>query len=411
MNFRFANSSYSKVALVGLDQLISATSNFLIIWLCLMSFPTDTFGSFSYVWSSIALFIILSRALFGVPALLDSQANSSEAKFDVSASLTGSAIFGVFAGLSTFILYVLGGVNESNPWIFGLFFLCPIILFQDSLRYLMISMSKVKVALALDLFLLICISSFVIYAKRHEFMGIYLVLTVAFAYIVALSIFIAFNPIHLSLSKLEALIRFDFHRRSRLLADATVTWGFGLLTLTLIRVATGDNGMGLYNQIIFLFGPVTLVTVFLTLGLQSEVVRTKDHLAARHKTFLIFISLFPILWFYLITQVPDHLLVNFIGQSTSDVYTNAKPFAIWASLALGIEILILFMRAYGKFSEILILRCIGGIIMLIGFVVLLIAKSNLELFIWVGAASNLIILLMTLGLLRLTIIKIAFTQQ
>jgi hypothetical protein len=93
------------------------------------------------------------------------------------------------------------------------------------------------------------------------------------------------------------------------------------------------------------------------------------------------------------------------------VYTNAKPFAIWASLALGIESLILFMRAYGKFSEILIIRCTGGIVMLIGFVALLIAKSNLELFIWVGAASNLIILLMTLGLLRLTITKIAFKQQ
>jgi hypothetical protein len=222
----------------------------------------------------------------------------------------------------------------------------------------------------------------------------------ACGYLVSSILFISFNPIQLSIRKLIRLIRFDFHRRSRLLADALVTWGFGLVSITLMRFATGDNGIGIYNKIGFLFGPVTLITVFLTLGLQAEVVRTKGHLATRHKALLISISIFPILWLTVVSRVPDHLLVAYLGQPTSEIFINSKPFAVSASLALSVEVLILFMRGYGKFSEILVIRFASGVILMITSIFLLIQKSSLENFIWAIGLSNLIALIAILLSLR-----------
>ncbi len=80
-------SPYVRVVLVGFDQLIAATSNFMVVWLCLTSLPTEAFGSFSYSWSVIALFVVLSRSLFGIPALLDSASSDPVEVADVSSSL------------------------------------------------------------------------------------------------------------------------------------------------------------------------------------------------------------------------------------------------------------------------------------------------------------------------------------
>ena len=130
-------SPYLRVVLVGLDQLIAASSNFLVLWLCLTSLPTALFGTFSYNWNSIALFVVLSRALFGIPALLDAESTKPVEVVDISSSLTGTLLLGVLAALVTFFLYFLGGIDDGNTWILGLLFLAPLNLFQDQTRYLL----------------------------------------------------------------------------------------------------------------------------------------------------------------------------------------------------------------------------------------------------------------------------------
>ena len=84
------NSHYSRVLLVAVDQSISSVSNFIIIWLCLTSLPTNEFGQFSYIWAVIALFIVMSRAIFGVPALLDGDSSQESPRNRLSASVTGT---------------------------------------------------------------------------------------------------------------------------------------------------------------------------------------------------------------------------------------------------------------------------------------------------------------------------------
>ncbi len=130
----------------------------------------------------------------------------------------------------------------------------------------------------------------------------------------------------------------------------------------MIRVATGDSGIAVYNGLVFLFGPVALVTVFLTLGLQSEVVRTKGYLASRHRVWLVLVSLSPILWVLVVSGAPEEYAENLLGQSAQIILASAIPFGIAASLGIGFEVLNLFMRAHEKFTEIAALRLALGII-------------------------------------------------
>jgi O-antigen/teichoic acid export membrane protein len=385
---------------VGLDQLLAALSNFLVVWLCLTSLPTEAFGSFSYSWSTIALFVVLSRALFGIPALLDADSNDASQAVDIGASLTGTLVLGVVTAITTFYLYLIGGASESEVWIFGLFLLAPLLLFQDQIRYLMIASKKTKFATGLDLLVLSGVLTTAIFSKAFGFVGWYLIVGLAFGYILASSIFVFRVPVQLNLRSLRLFIRLDFHRRSRLVSDALLAWGFGLVAITLIRVATGDSGIAIYNGLVFLFGPVALVTVFLTLGLQSEVVRTKGNLANRHKFLLVALASSPMVWMLIVDLIPLAHVEKLLGPSTQEILSNTLPFGVAASLGIGLEILNLFMRGHKKFAEIAILRLIVGIVLTISIAVAISAKLGLEQIIWFLAATNLLAVITTAFLLR-----------
>jgi O-antigen/teichoic acid export membrane protein len=385
---------------VGLDQLLAALSNFLVVWLCLTSLPTEAFGSFSYSWSTIALFVVLSRALFGIPALLDADSNDASQAVDIGAPLTGTLVLGVVTAITTFFLYLIGGASESEVWIFGLFLLAPLLLFQDQIRYLMIASKKTKFATGLDLLVLSGVLTTAIFSKAFGFVGWYLIVGLAFGYILASSIFVFRVPVQLNLRSLRLFIRLDFHRRSRLVSDALLAWGFGLVAITLIRVATGDSGIAIYNGLVFLFGPVALVTVFLTLGLQSEVVRTKGNLANRHKFLLVALASSPMVWMLIVDSTPLEYVEKLLGPSTEEILSNTLPFGVAASLGIGLEVLNLFMRGHKKFAEIAILRLIVGIVLTTSIAVAISAKLGLEQIIWLLAATNLIAVIATAFLMR-----------
>ena len=393
-------SPYLRVVLVGIDQLISATGNFMVVWLCLTSLPTEDFGSFSYSWSTIALFVVLSRSLFGIPALLDSENKHAVEVADKSSSLTGTLVLGFVTAIVTFFLYLFGGTSESEIWILGLFLLAPLILFQDQVRYLIIATKNIRLAICLDLIVLSCIVVTVITSKNSEFVGWNLILGLASGYLLASLLYVFRVPIQLNLTNLRRFIKLDFHRRSRLVSDAFLAWGFGLVSLTLIRVATGDSGIAIYNGLVFLFGPVALVTVFLTLGLQSEVVRTKGNLASRHKISLVVLALSPMVWMLIVDSTPLVYVEKLLGPSTEEVLSNTLPFGVAASLGIGLEVLNLFMRGHKKFAEIAILRLIVGIVLTTSIAVAISAKLGLEQIIWLLAATNFLAVIATAFLLR-----------
>ena len=393
-------SPYLRVVLVGLDQLIAASSNFLVLWLCLTSLPTALFGTFSYNWNSIALFVVLSRALFGIPALLDAESTKPVEVVDISSSLTGTLLLGVLAALVTFFLYFLGGIDDGNTWILGLLFLAPLNLFQDQTRYLAICNKNVKFAILLDVILFSCILATVAAAQRSEFEGWHLIFGMACGYLLASVLFLFYYPISLSLKKLNLSIRLDFRRRSRLVGDAFLAWCFGLIAIALIRLATGDEGIGIYNGLVFMFGPVTLLTVFLTLGLQAEVVRTRGNLAVRHKALLVLVSISPAFWIILVNQTPEKYIEKLAGESTQGILANSIPFGIAASLGIGLEVLNLFMRAHEKFGQIVRLRFVVGLVFTLLLTISIYSNSGLSEIIWAMAFASILGIIGTAILLR-----------
>ncbi len=395
-----SESAYVRVMLIGIDQTISATSNFLVVWLCLTSLQTETFGSFSYSWTTIALFVVLSRALFGIPALLDSESYDPAQIGNTSASLTGTLILGAITAFVTLSLHLLGGTSDSEIWIAGLFLLAPLILFQDQVRYLIVATKKITFAIVLDLVVLCCILVTVVASKMFEFVGWHLILGLAIGYLMASSLFVIYNPIKFSLTNMRNFIGIDFHRRSRLVSDAFLAWGFGIVSITLIRVATGDSGVAAYNGLVFLFGPVSLVTVFLIIGLQSEIVRTIGSLATRHKASLVLVSFSPIFWILLILYLPELFLEKLLGQSTQIILANSIPFGIAASLGIGAEVLNLFMRAHKKFTQIAVIRFIVGMVLISCISVGFYSGIGLNQIIWTLAVTNSLAVILTAVLLQ-----------
>ena len=393
-------SPYLRVVFVGIDQLIAATSNFMVIWLCLTSLPTAAFGSFSYSWSSIALFVVLSRSLFGIPALIDSESKDHSEVSDTSSSLTGALVLGVLTAIVTLTLYKTGGDSENEVWILGLFLLAPLILFQDQVRYLTIATKNIKFAIFLDLLVLGCIAVTVIFAKNSEFVGWNLIFGLALGYLLAALVFVIRVPIQLNFPNLQRFIRLDFRRRSLLVSDAFIAWGFGLASITLIRVAAGDSGIAIYNGLVFLFGPVAIVTVFLTLGIQSEVVRTRGYLATRHKVLLIAYSFSPLIWMLIIRYSPENFLEKLLGPTSTLIIANIIIFALAAAFYVGIEILNLFLRASDNFGAISKLRFVTGVTASITLGIA--TYLNLEVFYLILslAVSNFVGLLLTIATLR-----------
>ena len=369
------NSHYSRVLLVAIDQSVSSVSNFIIIWLCLTSLPTNEFGQFSYIWTVIALFIVMSRAIFGVPALLDGDSSQESPRTRLSASVTGTFFLGLISCVvSLFLYFFFDGFENSDYWLLGLIMLTPLILIQDQIRYLAIALNQIKLTIVLDTLLLAFVLAITSYMILLEFSGFSFILYLAVSYLVVIGIFARINPIKINYRATKLSISSDFRRRYKLTLDAIIVSTFGLLGISLIRIGAGDDGVGVYNGLVFLFGPVSILTVFITLGLQTEANRTKGYLAFRHKAALVLISSIPIIWLLIINSIPDSYLNNFLGDSTQDILRNAAPFGLAAALGIGLEVLNLFMRANQKFSAIVNIRLSIGLVS-IGLIMLSIYLS------------------------------------
>jgi hypothetical protein len=299
----------------------------------------------------------------------------------------------------------MGGTSENEIWILGVFLLAPLILFQDQIRYLVIATKNIKFAILLDLLVLSCILVTVISSINSEFLGWNLILGLAFGYVFASLLFVLRTPIRLNLGNLRKFIRLDFHRRSRLVSDAFLAWGFGIVALTLIRVATGDSGVAIYNGLVFLFGPVALVTVFLTLGLQSEVVRTKGNLSNRHKVWLARICLTPILWILMILVTPENLFENLLGTSTKVILDNALLFAVSSVVFLTLEVLNLFMRTHKRFQELVFIRVLAGVTLSVLIALFAYLRLEISAIIWSFVISNGVAVMATAIVLRLSQLK------
>lgn len=393
-------SAFSRVYAVGFDQIISSVSNFLILWVFLSNSSTAEFGVFSFSWGVIALFISLSRALFGLPSLLDSHKSSDNSSELSQTSLAGALILGMSAMLVSTILYTFGDPSAQTSWMFGLFFISPLILIHDQLRYIAIASLKPLLAIRIDFVVFAFVATVSIASFSIGFSGWYAMAGLGAGYVIALLSYAKSNFIGFSFKSTLFVIRDDFKRRAKLLSDALLIFLFGVGSLVLLRSATGDDGIGTYNGLLVLFGPVTLVSVFLTIGLQSEISRTSGFLSVKHRSALFGLALTPLLWLLMIQQTNTEVLSKLLGSSTEVVVNNASVFAVAAALSLIQEILNLFMRTREKFGSIAAIRLLTGVTSLFILTIGVIKELDLNTLIiglWIPAVIGIVLTSLTLG--------------
>jgi hypothetical protein len=360
ISLRNRGSAYARVYLVAIDQLISSVSNFVILWIFLANFSTKDFGIFSFSWGVIALFIALSRAMFGLPSLLDSYKESHDKSDFSQTSITGAFIIGLGAMITTLIISLISGNNVQMPWMIGLCFLAPMILIHDQFRFVSIATQKPHLAILIDAILCALVLAVLIVSFRFDFLGLYAIVGLGLGYVIAFVFFANSMTVRFNFKSTFLVVRDDISRRAKLLSDAMLVFLFGIASLVLLKIATGDTGVGTYNGLIVLFGPVTLVYVFLTFGLQSEVSRTLGSISRIHKIMLFSLSLTPLLWMGIVNSLEFDLLFSLLGNSTGSIMELADVYAVVAVLILNQEVLNLFMRSREKFGAITSIRLTTG---------------------------------------------------
>lgn len=361
---RNRDSAYVRLYLVGIDQLISSVSNFVILWIFLSNSSTEDFGIFSFSWGVIALFISLSRAMFGVPSLLDSYKESHKASEFSQTSITGAFIIGLGATIMTLMISLIGGNNIQMPWMIGLCFLAPMALIHDQFRFISIATQKPHLAILIDSILFALVMSVLFISFRFDFLGWYAIVGLGLGYVIAFVFFANSMIVRFNFKSTLAMVREDIGRRANLLSDATLVFLFGIASLVLLKAATGDIGIGTYNGLVVLFGPVTLVSVFLTFGLQSEVSRTLGSISRIHKVMLFSLGFTPLIWMWIVKSMELDVISRLLGNSTDSILEIADVYAVVAVLILNQEVLNLFMRSREKFGAITSIRLTTGVVSL-----------------------------------------------
>jgi len=382
-----------RLAVTAIDQIASTASNFLVVIAALFSLPTAEFGQFSFAWGALATFIALNRSLFSTPIVLDNSGNKSNHEKDASSGLTGSLLMGFFTILIVIPLVAIEPeFQSSSSWLLLLVLSAPLILLQDQLRYFYVSVGKPQKALTSDLVIFGILTGATLLTLSNYMSSRILIASFIVSLTLSSTYLLRGLALSLSISSLVKVLKDDFHRRSRLIGEALATWIIGLAMLVLMRASIGNSGIAIYSALGVAFAPVTLIAVFMSIGIQGEVNRLRNKVTAKQKIILIGISVSPILWAPFLLGILN-LNLNFFklfDKFGDDINNLVNLFALAAALYLLLETLNLFMRAYQEFGKILIIKLLQGVLVITMFLIATFRNASLlELLIVLCAATSL----------------------
>ena len=357
---RFA--AQKRVSLVAVDQIVSTTINFLILFSCMRLLSTSSFGEFTFVWGVISTFIVFSRSLFGTPVMLDHSDVDSQTT-SINGSLLGAFTLGIFATLTSLVLNVVQNANLKLDWVFFIVLLSPLFLLHDQFRFVSVAKAKPRIAILIDAILFAAVVISVIFMFKFKVVDFWLPVFLLFGFVAAALVAIRKISVTLDPKGLRELIVKDLHRRGLLLTDAFFVLFFGILSLFLLRLAAGNEGVGLYSALALVFVPVTLVSVFMVFGLQKEVTRTRGNLLTRHKIYLLLLCLSPLAWGAALSVVPVEIVLMIFGETVSKGLAFVAVYALSTTLFLLLEMLNLFLKSDARFLKMLQVRIFSGVVL------------------------------------------------
>ena len=357
---RFA--AQKRVSLVAVDQIVSTTINFLILFSCMRLLSTSSFGEFSFVWGVISTFIVFSRSFFGTPVMLDHSDIDSKTT-SINGSLLGAFTLGIFATMTSLVLNVVQNANLKLDWVFLIVLLSPLFLLHDQFRFVSVAKAKPRIAILIDAILFAAVVVSVIFMFKFKVVDFWLPVFLLFGFVGAALVAIRQISVTFDPKGFRELIGKDLRRRGLLLTDAFFVLFFGILSLFLLRLAAGNEGVGLYSALALVFVPVTLVSVFMVFGLQKEVTRTRGNLLTRHKVYLLLLCLSPLAWGAALSVVPDEIILVFLGETVSNGLVYVAVYALSTTMFLLLEMLNLFLKSDARFLTMLQVRIFSGVVL------------------------------------------------
>lgn len=119
----------------GLDQLLSSTSNGLIIFAVAVVSTPQQFGHITVLMTALVAVLGAARGAFGTPLLLKSDQSSDQIRREGSHAMMAALVIGPLLGVAI-LLVGYGPVGTAAVW---LALAAPFVLAQDVLRYVVIA--------------------------------------------------------------------------------------------------------------------------------------------------------------------------------------------------------------------------------------------------------------------------------
>ena len=349
--------SAKHVRLTTADQIVSSLSNLVFVVLVAQSSSPSVFAQISSVWSLISFSVVMSRSVFGVPLILDSE-KRPVGKLEMAGSRAGALLIGVPAAITSTVLFGFSD-ERSSSLSFLLLALCvPMILLQDLGRYFYISRNQSKSALSSDLFLLAPISlaigiSFITPAKMSSNTASTFLLV---SLVIALASFRSIEAIKVSNSKFIDLIKNDSDRRKKLFYEALLYAFTAIASIGAIWMAYDSNGAAAFNGSLYALAPIGLTVLVVNLVIQQNISISKGIIHTREYAILGMLLTASIGWMGLIAYLPSSIGVKFFGETWELVRPMILPMGLILILGLVIEFVLTSFRARAQFALVVTVR-------------------------------------------------------
>ncbi|MGH1561491.1 hypothetical protein [Mumia sp. DW29H23] len=319
----------SRLAGSAADQLLSSTSNSLILLTLARSMDLSEFGTVAVAYSFFAFALAVQRNTIGVPLQADLPTEAHGQPL-IARSMAASAGLGGVVG----VLVLAGSVvlPTADAVVMALLAATiPVALAQDCLRFAATSSGRPSLALGSDVTWFVATAvGFVLSVARGVPPAFLLALWLGGAVAALVVIWLGLSRPPLRVAGVAAMLREP--RRVHLASESAASASTGLVLVNGLALVAGTATVGAFRAASTLFGPLGVVASFLIFGVGPEMSRT-DH-RGRRRLAVLFGSasaLLALAWGWILAVNPYDLGTLLLGDTWSSVRDLVPVFAVQAA--------------------------------------------------------------------------------
>ncbi len=264
-----------RLTTAAVDQSFASLRNSFLLLAVAASAGVEVFGAFAVAYTAVSFVLAVARAYVGIPLTIDlplvGQAGSTS-------SLTGHAMsLSLAASVPVLAVLALAGAIDSQHagMLVALGLVAPVVLLQDTIRYVASATGRPTAALVADAcWLAAAVGVLALGVAGTQSPDVLVALWGAGG---AIALVVGWWGVGRPVLRIDGLRRVvaEDRRRTRLGAEGAISASTSLLTVNGIAIFAGASVVGEVRAATTLFGLMSVMLVFLSFGLGPEMAKMR----------------------------------------------------------------------------------------------------------------------------------------